>query len=348
MTLAILPVGTLVQRRRDVVRTTVLARLGFRGTVGVFSILPWLPPLIAPYALVALRSLMAVPSAVMTVGTTTILGRVTEPERRARLLSNRLAIQRSFMAVAGLSAGYWLDSAPFPTNYQVLFLTAVVAALGSAFLMSKLRLPQSPTGDTEPTRMVELREILPVVARVAPFRRYALASFVFRFGSFLPLALFPIYRVRVLGSSDAWIGSLMTVQRLVQMVLFFALGRLLAKKWLRRSLWLSCFGMALFPLTTALASTPAELLLPALISGVMAPGMSVYLTNTLMHVSPEDQRPIFAAANTFIQQVTRFAAPVLGTLIASVIDIRVALVVAALTRAAGALVFWRLGVGEDA
>jgi MFS family permease len=140
----------------------------------------------------------------------------------------------------------------------------------------------------------------------------------------------------------------MTVQRLLQMVLFFALGRMLAKRWLRRSLWLSCLGMALFPLTTAMASTPTQLLLPALISGVMAPGMSIYLTNTLMHVSPEDQRPIFAAANTFIQQVTRFAAPVLGTLIASVIDIRAALVVAAVARAAGALVFWRLGVGEDA
>jgi hypothetical protein len=139
----------------------------------------------------------------------------------------------------------------------------------------------------------------------------------------------------------------MTVQRLLQMVVFFALGRLLAKQWLRRSLWLSCLGMALFPLTTALADRPVELLMPAFASGLMAPGMSVFLSNTLMQVSPEDKRPVFAAANTFIVQVTRFAAPMLGTLLASLVDMRSALIIAGVSRALGGLLFWRLGVGGE-
>jgi MFS family permease len=347
MTVAVLPVGSLMQRR-DVIKATIWGRLGFRGTVGALSLLPWLPASLAPFVLVGLRSLMALPSAIVNVGTTTILGHVSEPKSRAKLISNRLAIQRSLMAVSGFCAGQWLDSAPYPINYQVLFLTAIGAAVGSMYMTSRVKLPKGAYEEQRRTRALEFREIIPVVVGVAAFRRYAIASVAFRLGAFLPLALFPIYRVRVLGSSDAWIGTLMTVQRLVQMVVFFALGRLLARRWLRRSLWLSCLGMALFPLTTLMAAEPVGLIVPALVSGVMAPGMSVFLTNTLMHVSPEDQRPVFAAANTFVVQVTRFVGPVLGTLIASVVDIRVALLVAAIARGMGAVMFWRLGVGREA
>lgn len=247
MTLAVLPVGTYLQRRRNVVTTTVWARMSFRGAAGAFALLPWLSASLAPFVLVGLRTLMALPSAVLNVGMTTILGHVTERESRAKLISNRLAIQRSIMAISGFAAGQWLDTAPYPLNYQTLFATAVVAALGSAYMTSRIRLPESMRLEETHARRLSLRETLPVVARSERFRRFALASSVFRLGAFLPLALFPIYRVRVLGSTDSWIGTLLTVQRLVQMGVFFALGRLLARKQLRRSLWLSCLGMALFP-----------------------------------------------------------------------------------------------------
>jgi len=54
---------------------------------------------------------------------------------------------------------------------------------------------------------------------------------------------------------------------------------------------------------------------------------------------------MFAALNTFTSTILRFIMPLVGTLLADWIGIRSTLVVAAVARMLGALLFWRLGVG---
>jgi predicted MFS family arabinose efflux permease len=194
---------------------------------------------------------------------------------------------------------------------------------------------------------VGIRELLPLIGSIAAFRNYAIASFIFRMGASLPSALFTIYRVRTLGSSDAWIGILLTVQRAISVISYLALSRLLAKPRFRRYLWLAGLGNVLFPLTMAMVTTPEWLILPSAIIGLFAGGMNIFLQNTLLQVSPEDQRPSFAAANSFLANVTAFVAPMLGTGLADLTSIRLAFVVAAALRLVGVFAFWRLGVGAD-
>jgi MFS family permease len=105
--------------------------------------------------------------------------------------------------------------------------------------------------------------------------------------------------------------------------------------------------MALFPLTTALAQTPEMLLIPAAVGGLFGAGMNIFFTDTLFKVSPEEERPTFVAANTFMANMIAFVAPMLGTTLAETSTIRVALVTAAVIRAGGGLLFWRLGVGSE-
>ena len=89
------------------------------------------------------------------------------------------------------------------------------------------------------------------------------------------------------------------------------------------------------------------LLLPTVIGGVFGAGITIYLSNTLFHVLPEANRPTFVAANTFLTNLTAFAAPLVGTFLADATNIRLALLIAGVVRLAGALAFRWLRVGMD-
>jgi MFS family permease len=348
MMLSVLPAGSLVQRRPDLVRTVNRARAFYRGLMGCFAFLPWFPGVAAPYLMVALGSLAALPHAVFSVANTTLLGRVVPPDQRARVLSNRLAINRFVMAFIAILAGFWLEAVAFPLNYQVLFFGLLISTVASAVIFARLRVPPLSSEAKARRKKIPLSQMLPMVRGNPSFQRFLVAALIFRMGTYVPTALYPIYRVRVLGATDAWLGSLMTIQRALQMVIFFLLGKLLSRPRYRRWLWIPCLGMGLFPLTTALATTPTMLLIPALISGFMAPGMSIFLSNTLIHTSPDGQRPTFAAVNTFSVQLMAFIGPLLGTFLADIIGIQAALILGALLRMVGAIAFWRLGVGRRA
>lgn len=345
--LTILPAGAFVRRQRSLIKVANWSRLIWRLIVGAFALLPLLPPTIAPYLLVFGRTLMSIPGSTLNVATTTILGQVTTVKRRPRMLSTRMALHGLVGAGVGFLAGQWLEHTAYPLNYQILFLSALAAGLGNIYCLSRLRLPEVRPQQIAQRKRMSFAEMFTLVSSARTFRNFAIAEFIFRMGLSMPSALFTIFRVRTLGSSDAWIGTLLTVERLVSVGAYFALGRLLTKPGVRKWLWVSCIGVALYPLTMALCTTPTMLLIPTLVAGLFSAGMDVFLTNTLFQVSPEEERPSFIAANTLLANVTAFVAPMLGTTMADVLDIRLALLCAGVIRIVGALSFWRLGVARE-
>ncbi len=344
ITLTAIPVASFVQRQRSLVATANWGRFIFRGTVGLFALLPLLEPITASYILVGAHALIAVPGSVANVAFTTLLGQITPADERPRILSLRMAINGIAATIFGFLAGQWLDNAPYPLNYQVLFVTGFVAGLISIYLLSRLRVPEraSPAASVKATRRVSIGQLLALIKDTPAFRSYAIASFVFRLGQAMPQALYTIYRVRTLGSSDAWVAILLTVQSALSVIGYFALGKLLRRPGFREKLWLSCLGTALYPLTTGLSRTPAMLLIPAVLGGVFGAGTTIYLTDLLFRVSPEDNRPPFVAADTMLANVAAFAAPMIGTALADSTSIVLAFYLIAAFRIVASMSFWHL------
>jgi hypothetical protein len=335
---AVLPAGAFVQSRTDLVGLTIRARVVFRLVTAGFALLPLLPLGLAPYVLVAARSLLAVPAAVLNVSVTTIWGVAIRPERRMRWLSTRWAINGLFAAGMGYVFGLWLDAAPFPFNYQILFLTSLISVAGSSLVMRRLRI--APNESTVPKRIqVSMRDAWERVKGEPAFKSYLVAALVFRVGLNLPAALVSVYWVRSLGCGDAWIGTLMMVERLLSVGTYSVLGRVSARPRIRRWLWLACVGVALYPLTTALATTPQMLLIPALVGGTFGAAMNVFITDKLLEVVPAGERPSFVAVDTFAANLMAFAAPLLGTALAAATSLKLAFLVAAGLRAVGGLAF---------
>jgi predicted MFS family arabinose efflux permease len=341
--LAVLPAGAFMQRRARYVKDAIWSRLVFRFTVGMFAFLPLLPLTIVPYIVVAARSLMSIPGAILEISIQTIWGKCVSAERRPRMLSMRLAIHAIVAAAVGFLVGQWLDAARFPLNYQLLFATMFFTGIGSALMMSRIRLPEAPRAQPTKKPGVGLGDMFAMVRNTPAFRDFSIAAFVFRMGASMPAALFTIYRVRTLGSSDAWIGILLTVERVMSVLAYFVLIRLLRREKVRRYLWLAGLGNVLYPLTMAMINTPELLIIPSAMIGLFGSGMGIYLQDRVLQISPEDQRPTFAAANTFLANITAFVAPMLGTFLADATTIRLAFVVTSLLRLAGVLSFWRMG-----
>lgn len=343
MMLAVLPLGAVVQRRARLLFDFNLSRILNRTAYTLMALLPFLSPALAPLALVALNASAALPAAVQNVCFTTVIAKATPPDRRARVLSVRWAVMGVSTALTGLLVGRWLDSVAFPLNYQVLFATSILAALGTAYLVSKLRLPPETPPAVQGRRAVDLRHIWQLVADAPGFRGYMTARILVQLGMSLGIGLLPLYRVRVLGASDAWLGVLLTVQNITQVGSYLALGRLLRRPAFRRHLWLSVLGMALMPLTTALATRPEMLLLPALIIGVFGAALNVFITDSLIADSPEEHLSLFVSVNQFVLQAISFVGPLLGAALAGATSIRLALTLASGVRIVGGLAFWWLG-----
>jgi len=343
--LAVLPMAAWVQRQRSLVKTVIRARLVFRAFISAIAFTPLLPASIASYAMVGLRGIAGIPSSALNVAGTTLMGQVTSPRRRPRMLSVRMTVMGIFAAAVGFLSGQWLDAVPYPWNYQALFLTAILAALGSMWAIRGIRLPEKAEQAVDKKQRVGIKEMLPLIKSQPSFRNYMLAAFVFRIGMSMPMALYAIYRVRDLGSTDSWLGLLMTVERLMTVFSYYALTRLLTRPRFRSWLWVGCLCMSLYPFTTALSITPGMLVIPSLVIGVFSPAMNIFMTDTLFEVSPEDQRPAFVAVNSLLANAAAFAAPLLGTLLADATGIRVALVICASVRALGSLAFYWMNVG---
>jgi hypothetical protein len=345
--LVALPLGTLVQGRQGLVKTANWSRLIFRTTIGAFALLAWLPASLASYILVGARALIEVPGQAAGISFMSILGLVTPPETRPRMLSTRMAVNGIVAAAMGLLAGQWLDWAPYPLNYQLLFLTAFLSGLFSIYTLSFLQLPAATEGAGQAQRRLSLSSLLPLITKTPPFRSFCFAAFFFRLTMAMPTALYTIYRVRTLGASDAWIGILLTIERCLSVIAYFVLARFLSREKNRRWLWVSCVGIAFYPLTMALATTPAMLIMPAICGGIFGAGMNVFMSNTLLAVSPEEQRPTFIAADVFLGSITALVGPLMGTALADACGIGLALLISGGLRFVSGLGFWALGVGRE-
>jgi MFS-type transporter involved in bile tolerance (Atg22 family) len=182
----------------------------------------------------------------------------------------------------------------------------------------------------------------------AAYSRFLLSQFVFRCGLALSIPLFPLYWVRDLGASDQWIGVINTVNSGVLMVAYFMWSAVSRRRGNRVVLLVSGFGLALYPLLTALTSSTLPLPLYAGMAGIFAAGIDLVLFDILLLTCPPRRTASYVALYQLTTYVATFIAPLLGTTLAGTLGIAPGLFVSSALRLAGAVLFVVLGVGAVA
>jgi MFS family permease len=93
------------------------------------ALTPFLPQHWQPYWLVLAVTLPALPQGVASVVFINLMRESVERGSMSRLFSRRSMAMNMAIAIAAVGFGYMLEKTPFPTNYQIMFVLAYLAAM---------------------------------------------------------------------------------------------------------------------------------------------------------------------------------------------------------------------------
>lgn len=299
-------------------------------------------------AVVLLVALATVPAAVLNLGITVLIGDMASPRDRAMVVSRRNVILAVTTVLVAMAGGWWLDFTPFPLNYQVLFGVGACASLLSLRYLRRISVPEG-TSEVRPAgppglRWNQVRAAWGRLAAQQGFLRFVASAFVYHWGMYLPAALYSIYRVRLLGASDRWVGSFTTLHTLANIVGYW-LGGQAVRRWGEERVLVWCAGgLAFYPILTALSTTLSPLLGVSVLGGVFGAGLSLALFNMSLSLAPEGQRATYVALYTVAINLAAFAAPLIGSALADAVGIREAMFLSGGVRLVGVALFaWTAG-----
>lgn len=334
--------GRVLQRQRQVVPWFSAARLMVLSSYALTGLVPFfLPREYQVNAILAIWALATLPQVLLNVAFSVVMNAVAGPRHRYDLLSRRWSILGFTQAVMVALVGQTLDRLGFPFNYQVVFLGLSLGGLISFYYSSHISLPDAePPASTSGESVRErVRGFYALIRGQSAFVSFMLKRFVYFSGMALAVPLFPLYYVRQVQASDAWIGAINMTHTAIMLI-----GYLL---WSRQSrvhggrfvlLW-TTLGLSFYPILTALTLQVEWLVLYAALAGIFQAGLDLVFFDELMKTFPAQYSATFVSVAQSLQYLSTVAAPLVGTLLADYIGLSGALIVSGVLRLIGFALF---------
>jgi len=331
--------GHFLQRQRKITHwyslTRMLAVMGYAAT----GVLPFVVP--RPYLVLAILVVWAIatlPTTVVNVAFNVIMNAVAGSRGRYDLLSRRWSILGLTTTLGIAAVGGLLDRTGFPFNYQLAFLLLSLGGLVSYYFSQQIELEEQPGPPSPAERTTlprRLRSLYSQIAQQKSFVEFNARRFVFLCGVALATPLFPLYYVRNVQASDAWIGVINTAQYAVLFVAYLYWAQQSRNRGSRFVLLVTSLALAVYPALTAMTVNVALVAAYAGLSGVFQAGQDLVFFDELMSTVPVEQAATFVAVAQSLAYVATIAGPILGTALAEWIGIGGGLWVSTGVRLAG-------------
>jgi MFS family permease len=337
--LAALPFAAFLEgrarRRPWIIGGLAVVRIGHLGLIAV----PYLAGEWAPGAAVLLLVVLNVPVALFTAGFLPMLADVIPIERRARVFSARAITMGAVAAVTTFLLGLWLDRAPFPLNYQLMFAFGVAASCISTIYVARLAIPDSAVvrGDGRPR--LSVASVREAMRGQRPFNSLMINTLVFNLALWMAVPLQPIYFVRELGASDAWLGMFTALVSGGTILGNLVWERQIRRLGFGRVLLRAALLSALYYLLIGLFPNLWVILLFGLFFGVVSPGIDLSHFNMLLEVCPPERRAFYIGLFVTVMNIGFCLAPLAVAPLAELIGVRTLVLVLAGLRLGGALLF---------
>jgi len=339
-----IPLGRFLQSRRQIVPWFSAARLMVISCYALTGLATFLIQQESQVATVLLIWAAAtLPQTIVAVCFSVVMNAVAGPKLRYELMSRRWSILGVTTAVTVAGVGQILSRIVFPLNYQLVFLALSVGGLVSFYFSSHILLPDAlpPKTATGISLRERLGDFIGQVSREKAFVRFSLKRFVFLFGTTLSIPLFPLYYVRELDASDAWIGIISTAQSAVLLVGYYIWTRESRLRGSRFVLLWATLGMTIYPALVAYTRRVELIALYTGIAGIFQAGIDLVFFDELMKTVPPEYSATFVSIAQSMTYLASILAPLLGTFIADQFGLSVGLLVSAAIRLAGFLLFTR-------
>jgi MFS family permease len=335
--LATMPFAALLERtaRRKplIIGSLAILRLGHLALIAI----PWLSGW-HPETMLLILLLLNVPVALFTAGWLPLLAEIIPLQRRARVFSSRSITLGITVTICTFLFGIWLDRAPFPFNYQLLYALAVVTSSLSTVYVARIVMPDSAvaTQQRQPLSLKLLREL---IGTHRPFSNIIFNTLIFNIALWMAVPLQPIYFVRTLGASDAWLGLWLGLVSGGTI-----LGNLLWTRQIDRrgAAWVLLRATALSSVYYFLIGAFPNLtliLLFALLAGLVNPGVELSHLTILFEVCPAERRATYMGAYITAMNIGAFLAPLAVAPLTNLIGTQALVLTLGVLRLLGAALF---------
>ncbi len=331
-------IGSFLQRQRNIVpwfsggRLLVISAYAMTGLVTLIVPREW-----AVIAVLAIWAAVTVPQTVVAVCFTVVMNQVAGPQGRYDLMSRRWSILGATTAIGVAVVGQILDRLSFPLNYQLVFMGLSLGGLISYYFSSHIEIPDNPppARNSGGSLRQKFQNYLDLIRSEPAFVSFAAKRFVFLTGQVLAAPLFPLYFVREVHASDAWIGIISTTQTAVVMIGYYLWTRQSRRRGSRYVLLRTTLGVALYPAIVALTHRVELIALFAGLAGIFQAGIDLVFFDELMKTVPVEYSATFVSLAQSLQYFSTVIAPIIGTLLADQIGLGGALMVSAAIRLVG-------------
>jgi hypothetical protein len=343
--LSAIAIGQFLESRRNIVPwfsgTRLLVVLAYALTGVVSFVLPreYMVP-----AVLLIWAVVTIPQTVVSVAFTVVMNAVAGPSGRYELMSRRWSILGLTSAITVMVVGPMLDRFSFPVNYQLAFIGLSVGGLISYTYSRRIELPPAETRPhaTGLSLRERFRDYAGLIRGEQAFLSCVSKQSVYLLGSLLSVPLFPVYFVREVGATDTWIGLINSIQTAVMLIGYGLWARQGRVRGSRFVLLCTTFGLAMYPALIAGTRRVGWIALYAGLAGIFQAGLNLVFFDELMKTVPAQSSATFVSIAQSLQYVPAVAAPLLGTVLADHVGIRVALVVGAVLQLSGFGLFaWR-------
>ncbi len=328
-------IGRFLQTRRQIVSWFSFARflvLSSYALTGLVTLL--VPEEYRVQAVLVIWAAATLPQIVVNVAFSVVMNAVAGPRRRYDLMSRRWSLLGVMTAISVAAVGLVLERLDFPINYQVVFIALSLGGLISLYYSSHIALPDTVTpirahGQSVPQRV---HGYVNLIRGEGPFVSFVAKRFVYFAGSLLATPIFPLYYVREVQASDAWIGIISTAQTAVLLIAYAIWSHQSRVRGPRFVLLATTLGMSIYPILTASTHSVELITVYAALGGILQAGIDLVFFDELMRTVPPAYSATFVSLAQTTQYVITVAAPLAGTMLADQIGLGGALIVSGLIR----------------
>ena len=330
-----LAMGRFLQSRRTTVPWFSSASLLYFSSYAFIGLVSFIVP--QQYAVLAILVIWAIatlPQTMRNVAFSVLMNAVAGPSGRYALMSRRWSILGLVSAITVMIVGQILHRLSFPINYQLVLIGLSVGALISYYSSSHIKLPDAELqprtyGLSLPQRF---KGYVNLICGERAFVSFTAKRLVYLSGAALAVPLFPIYYVREVQATDAWIGIINTAQTAVMLIGYFLWARQGTRRGSRFVLLWTTFGLAIYPALIASTHRVECIALYAGLAGIFQAGLDLVFFDELMKTVPVQYSATFVSLAQSLQHLSAVVAPLLGTLLADRVGIGGVFVVSAALR----------------
>lgn len=294
---------------KDTGRAVFFPSLGMRFAYFLLALTPFMPERWQPVWLIISVTLPAIPQGVSGVIFVVLMREAVDSSQMTKLVSRRAVMMNVALGISALMCGIWLENAPFPVNYQVMFLVAFLATLISLVHVKKVR----PIINTDvPQQPINFRRMFatPGMRKVA----YITAVTHIAFYSVFPLV--PLYLVDDLGATEGFIAMFGLIELAGAATIAIITGRIASKVGVQNMV--AC-GMAVTAVAAWMIAFAPSLNMTLIAAGLLGASWSattIGLFGVMTDTAPADESTSYATLYTQTIGFATFIGPLIGSALA--------------------------------